>query len=58
MFVEFSSKYRQIFVKYSLKDYGVYPTFGGEPYNDSFKLFQNQKKLEDLEELLKKPQES
>lgn len=46
------------FVKYSLKDYGVYPTFGGEPYNDSFKLFQNQKKLEDLEELLKKPQES
>jgi hypothetical protein len=46
------------FVKYVLNQYNVYPKFGEEPYNRSFKLFQNQKKLGDLEELLKKPQES
>jgi len=36
------------FTKNALKLYGVYPRFGVEPYNDSFKLFQNQKKLNDL----------
>lgn len=45
------------FVKYVLNEHNVYPKFGEEPYNRSFKLFQNQKKLLDLEELLKELQE-
>lgn len=41
------------FVKYVLNKYKIYPKFGEEPYNKSFKVFQSKTRLNGLEEYLK-----
>ena len=44
------------FVKYVLNKYKIYPKFGEEPYNKSFKVFQSKTRLGKLKDALKSMQ--